>query len=195
MSTEFESWIGSDDDVLRTLSADGRTAISAYRDPDTRTATIAHDDAILGRLELSGGYFDGPSDSVDTTHPIVRSLTAAGFNASHDCEPTSEADTQEPEGCLILAIRVLTGITLNAANFEGPWTGSLSRTALSPGLCHPGRSGHCGMLLTRLARSSARRLRARTRVVSAAPVGGRVKVPSCAHGNVPSGLNMLGLSG
>ncbi|MEU8781794.1 DUF6461 domain-containing protein [Streptomyces sp. NPDC048637] len=128
LTIEFESWIGFDDNVLRTLAAGGRTAISAYRDPDTKTATIAHDGAILGRLELSGGYFDGPSDSVDITRPVVRSLTAAGFDASDACEPTGEADTEEPEGCLILAVRVLTGITLTAANFEGPWTGGL-RTA------------------------------------------------------------------
>lgn len=67
LTIEFESWIGSDDDVLRTLASDGRTAVSAYRDPDTKTATIAHDSAILGRLTLAGGYFDGPSGSVDTT--------------------------------------------------------------------------------------------------------------------------------
>ncbi|MFJ9417805.1 DUF6461 domain-containing protein [Streptomyces sp. NPDC101227] len=133
LTTEFESWIGFDDDVLRTLAADGRTAISAYRDPDTRTATIAHDGAILGRLELSGGYLDGPSGSVDTTHPVVRSLTAAGFDASDDCEPTGEADTEEPEGCLILAVRALTGVTLTAADFDGPWTGGLFRTVFSPG--------------------------------------------------------------
>ncbi|WP_443278740.1 DUF6461 domain-containing protein [Streptomyces sp. 8N114] len=130
LTIEGESWIGFDDDVLRTLAADGRTAISAYRDPDTKTATIAHDGAILGRLELSGGYFDGPSGSVDTTHPVVGSLTAVGFDASDDCEPTGEADTEEPEGCLILAVRVLTGVTLTAADFEDPWTGGgLSRTA------------------------------------------------------------------
>ncbi|MFJ5803699.1 DUF6461 domain-containing protein [Streptomyces decoyicus] len=129
LTIEFESWIGFDDDVLCTLAADGRTAISAYRDPDTKTATIAHEGAVLGRLELSGGYFDGPSDSVDITHPVVRSLTAAGFDASEDCEPTGEADTEEPEGCLILAVRVLTGIPLTAADFEGPWTGGVSRTA------------------------------------------------------------------
>ncbi|MGW7079986.1 DUF6461 domain-containing protein [Streptomyces sp. NPDC054866] len=125
LTIEFESWIGFDDDVLRTLTADGRTAISAYRDPDTKTATIAHDGAILGRLELSGGYFGGPSGSVDTTHPVIGSLTAAGFDASDDCEPTGEAATEEPEGCLILAIRVLTGLTLTAGDFGGPWTGGL----------------------------------------------------------------------
>ncbi|QIY53477.1 hypothetical protein HEP86_01870 [Streptomyces sp. RPA4-5] len=125
LTIEFESSIGFANDVLRTLAADGRTAISAYRDPDTRTATIAHDGAILGRLELSGGYFDGPSGSVDTAHPVVRSLTAVGFDASDDCEPTGEADTEEPEGCLILAVRVLTGVTLTAADFEGPWTGGV----------------------------------------------------------------------
>lgn len=133
LTVEFESWIGFDDDVLRTLAADGRTAISAYRDPDTKTATIAHDGAILGRLELSGGYFGGPSGSVDTGHPVVASLTAAGFDASEDCEPTGEADTEEPEGCLILAVRVLTGITLTAADFDDPWTGGLSCPAFSPG--------------------------------------------------------------
>ncbi|MDJ1134253.1 DUF6461 domain-containing protein [Streptomyces iconiensis] len=133
LTIEFESWIGFDDDVLRTLATDGRTAISAYRDPDTKTATIAHDGAVLGRLDLSGGYFDGPSGSVDAAHPVVRSLTAAGFDASPDCEPTGEAATEEPEGCLILAVRVLTGITLTAADFEAPWTGGLSRPALSPG--------------------------------------------------------------
>lgn len=129
LTIEGESWIGSNDDVLRTLAANGRTVISAYRDPDTKTATIAHDGTILGRLELSGGYFDGPSGSVDTTHPVIRSLTAAGFDASDDGEPTGEADTEEPEGCLILAVRVLTGVTLTAADFEGPWTGGLPRTA------------------------------------------------------------------
>ncbi|MFJ6687076.1 hypothetical protein [Streptomyces werraensis] len=51
LTIEFESWIGVDDNVLRTLAADGRTAINAYRDPDTDTATIAHDSAILGWLE------------------------------------------------------------------------------------------------------------------------------------------------
>lgn len=126
---EFESWIGFDDDVLRKVAADGHTAMSAYRDPDTKTATIAHDGAVLGRLELSGGYFGGPSGSVDTTHPVVGSLTAVGFDASDDCEPTGEADTEEPEGCLILAVRVLTGVTLTSAVFEGPWTGGRSRTA------------------------------------------------------------------
>lgn len=129
LTIEYESWTGSDRDVLRTLAADGRTAISAYRDPDTKTATIAHDGAIVGRLELSGGYFDGPSGSVDTTHPVIGSLTAVGFDASDDCEPTGEADTDEPDGCLILAVRVLTGVTLTAAHFEGSWTGGLSRTA------------------------------------------------------------------
>lgn len=128
LAIEFESWIGFDDDVLRSLAADGRTAFSAYRDPDTKTATIAHDGAILGSLELSGGYFGGASGSVDTAHPVVRSLTAVGFDASDDCEPTGEADTDEPEGCLVLAVRVLTGITLTAADFEGPWTGGVSRT-------------------------------------------------------------------
>ncbi|MGW7276175.1 DUF6461 domain-containing protein [Streptomyces sp. NPDC054864] len=132
LTIEFESWIGFDDDVQRTLAADGRTAISAYRDPDTRTATIAHDGAILGRLELSGGYFDGPSGSVDTTHPVVGSLTAVGFDASDGCEPTGEADTEEPDGCLMLAVRVLTGITLTAADFEGPWTGGIPTQAPSP---------------------------------------------------------------
>nr|WP_237330962.1 DUF6461 domain-containing protein [Streptomyces sp. BA2] len=129
LTIEFESWIGFDDDVLRTLAAEGHTAISAYRDPDTKAATIAHDGAILGRLELSGGYFDGPSGSVDTSHPVVGSLTAAGFDASDDCEPTGEADTEEPEGCLILAVRVLTGVTLTAADFGGPWTGGRPRAA------------------------------------------------------------------
>ncbi|MCP9976031.1 DUF6461 domain-containing protein [Streptomyces somaliensis] len=129
LAVEFDSWIGFDDDALRTLAADGHTAISAHRDPDTKTAAIAHDGAVLGRLELSGGYFDGPSGSVDTTHPVIGSLTAAGFDASDDCEPTGEADTEEPEGRLVLAVRVLTGITLTASHFEGPWTGGLSRTA------------------------------------------------------------------
>ncbi|MFJ9419970.1 hypothetical protein ACIRPT_38325 [Streptomyces sp. NPDC101227] len=113
----------------RALATDGRTAISAYRDPDTDTTTIAHDGAILGRLELSGGYFGGPSSSVDTTHPIIGSLTVAGFDASDACEPTGEADTEEPGGCLILAVRDLTGITLTAADFQDPWTGALPRTA------------------------------------------------------------------
>ncbi|MEB8336533.1 DUF6461 domain-containing protein [Streptomyces endophyticus] len=127
LAVEFESAIGVDDDVLRTLAAEGRTAFSAYRDPDTKTATIAHDGAILGSLELSGGYFDGPSGSVDPTHPVIGSLTAAGFDASDACEPTGEAVTDEPEGGLVLAVRVLTGLTLTATDFEGPWTGGLSR--------------------------------------------------------------------
>ncbi|MDT0612161.1 DUF6461 domain-containing protein [Streptomyces lancefieldiae] len=129
LTIEFDSRIGSEDDVLRTLAADSRTAISAYRDPDTKTATIAHDGAVLGSLELSGGYFGGPSGSVDVTHPVVGSLTAAGFDASDDCEPTGEADTEEPEGRLVLAVRVLTGVTLTAADFEDSWTGGRSRTA------------------------------------------------------------------
>ncbi|MHC5257356.1 hypothetical protein ACYSUO_05700 [Streptomyces sp. UC4497] len=91
LAIEFESSIGSYDHVLRTLSAGGRTAFSAYRDPDTKAGSIAHDGAVLGSLELFGGYFDGPSGSVATTHPVIGSLTAA--------------------------------------DFEGPWTGGLSRTA------------------------------------------------------------------
>ncbi|MGY1440042.1 DUF6461 domain-containing protein [Streptomyces reniochalinae] len=130
LTVECESWIGFDDEVLRALAADGRTALSAYRDPDTKTATLAQDGAVLGRLDLSGGYFEGPSGSVDTTHPVVASLTAVGFDASDDCEPTGEADTGEPEGCLILAVRVVTGVTLTAADFDGPWTGGLSLTAV-----------------------------------------------------------------
>lgn len=131
LALEGDSWIGSDDDVLRALTADGGTALSAYRDPDTRTATLAHDGAVLGRLELSGGYFGGPSGSVDTAHPVVASLTAVGFDASDDCEPTGEAGTEEPDGRLVLAVRVLTGVTLTAADLEGPWTGGPSRPALA----------------------------------------------------------------
>ncbi len=116
---EFETWIGFGDEVLRTLAAGGQTAVSAYRDPDTKTAAIAHDGAILGQLDLTGGYFDGLSGSVDTAHPVLGSLTAAGFDASDACVPTGEADTEEPDGCLILAVRVLTGITLTSADFEG----------------------------------------------------------------------------
>ena len=127
---EFESGIGFDDEVLRALAAGGRTAFSAWRDPDTKTATIAHDGVILGRLELSGGYFDGPSGGVDTTHPVIGSLTAVGFDASDACEPTGEAaDTGEPDGGLVLAVRALTGLTLTAADFEGPWAGGVPEAA------------------------------------------------------------------
>ncbi|MGW2346438.1 GNAT family N-acetyltransferase [Streptomyces sp. NPDC001661] len=88
------------------------------------------DGAVLGSLELSGGYFDGPAGSVDTTHPVIGALTAVGFDASDACEPTGEAaDTDEPEGGLVLAVRVLTGLTLTAADFEGPWAGGVSEAA------------------------------------------------------------------
>ncbi|MFZ3561505.1 DUF6461 domain-containing protein [Streptomyces sp. BH055] len=133
LAVEFESGIGFDDEVLRALAVGGRTAFSAYRDPDTKTATIAHGGVILGRLELSGGYFDhfdGPSGGVDTTHPVIGSLTAVGFDASGACEPSGEAaDTDEPEGGLVLAVRVLAGLTLTAADFEGPWAGGVSEVA------------------------------------------------------------------
>ncbi|MEU6764139.1 DUF6461 domain-containing protein [Streptomyces sp. NPDC046853] len=127
LTIEFDSWNGCEHDVLRALTVDGRTAISAYRDPDTRTATIAHDGAVLGCLDLSGGYFEGPSGNVDTAHPVVSLLTAAGFDSSDACEPTGEAATEELDGCLVLAVRVLTGITLTAADFAPPWSGGLSR--------------------------------------------------------------------
>ncbi|MEU5835920.1 DUF6461 domain-containing protein [Streptomyces diacarni] len=130
LTVECESWIGFDDELLRALAADRRTALGAYRDPDTKTATLAHDGAVLGRLDLSGGYFEGPSGGVDITHPIVTSLTAVGFDASDDCEPTGEADTAEPDGCLVLAVRVLSGVTLTAADFLGPWSGGPSRTTV-----------------------------------------------------------------
>ncbi|MGW2346429.1 DUF6461 domain-containing protein [Streptomyces sp. NPDC001661] len=130
LALEFDSGIGSDDEVLRALASGGRTAFSAYRDPDTKAATIAHDGAVLGSLELSGGYFDGPSGSVDTTHPVIGALTAVGFDASDACDPTGEAaDTDEPDGGLVLAVRVLTGLTLTAADFEGPWAGGVSEAA------------------------------------------------------------------
>ncbi|NLU68899.1 hypothetical protein HCC30_16780 [Streptomyces sp. HNM0574] len=129
LAVEFDSWAGCEHEVLGALSAGGRTAVGAYRDPDTKTATVAHDGDVLGFLELSGGYFGGPSGAVDTGHPVVRSLTAAGFDASDACEPTGEADTEEPDGCLLLAVRVLTGVTLSAADFEGPWSGGALRSA------------------------------------------------------------------
>ncbi|MFD7297838.1 DUF6461 domain-containing protein [Streptomyces sp. NPDC059897] len=130
LAVEFESGIGCDDDVLRALAADGRTAVSAYRDPDTKTAIIAHDGVVLGVLDLSGGYFDGPTGGVDTGHPVIGAPTAVGFDASDACVPTGEAaDTDEPEGGLVLAVRVLTGLTLTAADFEGPWAGGVSEAA------------------------------------------------------------------
>lgn len=130
LAVEFESGIGFDDDVLRALAADGRTAFSVYRDPDTKTAAIAHDGVVLGVLDLSGGYFDGPTGGVDTGHPVIGSLAAVGFDASDACVPTGEAaDTDEPEGGLVLAVRVLTGLTLTAADFEGPWVGGVSEAA------------------------------------------------------------------
>ncbi|MFJ6687077.1 hypothetical protein [Streptomyces werraensis] len=78
---------------------------------------------------MSGGYFGGPSGSVDTSHTVVASLAAAGFDASDEHEPTGEAATEEPGGCLILAVRFLTAITLTAADFDAPWAGGLCDTA------------------------------------------------------------------
>ncbi|MFI5664490.1 hypothetical protein [Streptomyces sp. NPDC051684] len=73
LAFEGDSGIGFDAGVLSALAARGRTAFSACRDPDMKTGTIAHDGAVLGSIELSGGYFDGPSGSVDTAHPVIAS--------------------------------------------------------------------------------------------------------------------------
>ncbi|MGD6756041.1 hypothetical protein [Streptomyces sp. BH105] len=60
----------------------------------------------------------------------MRAIAAVGFDASGACEPSGEAaDTDEPEGGLVLAVRVLAGLTLTAADFEGPWAGGVSEVA------------------------------------------------------------------
>ncbi|WP_331735686.1 DUF6461 domain-containing protein (plasmid) [Streptomyces sp. NBC_01166] len=114
-------WVGANQEVLAALSGDGRTAVSAYEDPNQLTVHMAVNGAVLGWLDaVTGRRFGEDFGSAG------EALTAAGFPDTADGEPSGEAAALEPSERAALALREVTGVQLEDDHLEGPWLGGIS---------------------------------------------------------------------
>ncbi|MFG2138628.1 DUF6461 domain-containing protein [Streptomyces sp. NPDC048650] len=118
-------WIGAGNSVLGLLTAEGRTAVTVFCDPNQCILLAAADGAVIGKLDLNTGTF---TNDVDQDHPVIDALAALGFDPTDEGDPTGAADTEDRPTLVTLAVQALTGVTLTDDDFEGHWVGGLCTT-------------------------------------------------------------------
>ncbi|MFJ4966920.1 DUF6461 domain-containing protein [Streptomyces sp. NPDC088729] len=124
MAVELEGstgWVGMDPAVLSALSSGGGIAVSACEDPNQLTVQLASDGAVLGWIDAVTGRRFG-----EDFGPLGEDLTAAGFPAPGEDEPSGAAAVLGPSQRAALAMRAATGIELDEEVFDGPWLGGIS---------------------------------------------------------------------